>query len=61
MNKLKNGKNTFLIITHYQRLLDYIEPDYVHIMIDGKITQTGSKELAKELDKKGYDHLLTTN
>ena len=61
VNKLKNGKNTFLIITHYQRLLDYIEPDYVHIMIDGKIAQTGSKELAKELDKEGYDHLLTTN
>ncbi len=60
VNKLKNGNNTFLIITHYQRLLDYIEPDYVHIMIDGKIAQTGNKELAKELDKKGYDHLMAT-
>ena len=61
INHLKNENNTFLLITHYQRLLDYIEPDYVHIMIDGKIVQTGDKELAKELDVKGYDHLLSTN
>ncbi|MEK9727270.1 MAG: Fe-S cluster assembly ATPase SufC [Candidatus Margulisiibacteriota bacterium] len=60
VNKLKSENNTFLLITHYQRLLDYIEPDYVHIMIDGKIVQTGNKELAKELDMKGYDHLLST-
>ena len=60
VNTLKNENNTFLIITHYQRLLDYIEPDYVHIMINGQIAQTGSKELAKELDKKGYDHLMAT-
>lgn len=60
VNKLKNNTNTFLIITHYQRLLDYIKPDYVHIMIDGKIVETGNSDLAKELDKKGYDHLLKT-
>ena len=60
INKLKSNENTFLLITHYQRLLDYIEPDYVHIMIDGKIVQTGDKNLAKELDVKGYDHLLKT-
>lgn len=60
VNKLKNNDNTFLIITHYQRLLDYIKPDYVHIMIDGKIVETGNSDLAKELDKKGYDHLLKT-
>ncbi len=59
INTLKNNDNTFLLITHYQRLLDYIEPDYVHIMIDGKIVQTGDKNLAKELDTKGYDHLLS--
>jgi len=58
VNKLKNPNNSFLLITHYQRLLDYITPDYVHIMVDGKIIQTGDKELAKELDSKGYDHLL---
>ena len=60
INTLKSNENTFLLITHYQRLLDYIEPDYVHIMIDGKIVQTGDKNLAKELDVKGYDHLLKT-
>ncbi len=59
VNQLKSDQNTFLLITHYQRLLDYIEPDYVHIMVDGKIVQTGDKELAKELDVKGYDHLLS--
>ena len=60
VNHLKNKDNTFLIITHYQRLLDYIEPDYVHIMVDGKIVQTGDKNLAKELDVKGYDHILSS-
>ena len=60
VNKLKNENNTFLIITHYQRLLDYIKPDHVHIMIDGKIVETGNSDLAKELDKRGYDHLLKT-
>jgi Fe-S cluster assembly ATP-binding protein len=60
VNKLKSNENTFLIITHYQRLLDYIKPDHVHIMIDGKIVETGTSELAQELDKKGYDHLLKT-
>ena len=53
VNKLKNENNTFLIITHYQRLLDYIKPDHVHIMIDGKIVETGNSDLAKELDKRG--------
>ena len=60
VNKLKNSENTFLIITHYQRLLDHIKPDYVHIMIDGKIVETGDSQLAKSLDKSGYDHLLKT-
>lgn len=60
VNHLKNNQNTFLLITHYQRLLDYIEPDYVHIMVDGAIVQTGDKTLAKELDEKGYDHLLSS-
>jgi Fe-S cluster assembly ATP-binding protein len=44
-----------LVITHYQRLLDYIVPDYVHVMYDGKIVMTGGKELALELEAKGYD------
>ena len=46
-----------LLITHYQRLLDHVEPDYVHVMIDGKIVKTGGSELAAELESKGYDWL----
>jgi len=55
VNSLRNGENAFLVITHYQRLLDYIVPDYVHIMYDGKIVKTGDKSLALELEKNGYD------
>jgi len=57
VNKLSNTDNSFLLITHYQRLLNYIEPDYVHIMYDGRIVKTGSKELAFELEESGYDFL----
>ena len=55
VNSLRNSENAFLVITHYQRLLDYILPDFVHIMYDGKIVKTGDKLLALELEKKGYD------
>lgn len=55
VNKLRSKENAFLIITHYQRLLDYIVPDFVHVMYDGKIVKTGGKELALELEEKGYD------
>lgn len=55
VNSLRNAENAFLVITHYQRLLDYIVPDFVHIMYDGKIVKTGDKSLAIELEKKGYD------
>jgi Fe-S cluster assembly ATP-binding protein len=55
VNKLRRADNAFLIITHYQRLLDYIVPDFVHIMYDGKIVKTGDKNLAIELEEKGYD------
>jgi len=55
INSLRNSENAFLVITHYQRLLDYIVPDFVHIMYDGKIVKTGDKLLALELEKKGYD------
>lgn len=55
VNKLRNADNAFIIITHYQRLLDYIVPDYVHVLSDGKIIKTGPKELALELEEKGYD------
>ena len=55
VNKLKNCKNAVLVITHYQRLLDYIIPDFVHVLMDGKIVKSGGKELAYELEEKGYD------
>ena len=55
VNKLRNETNAFIVITHYQRLLDYIIPDFVHVMYDGKIVKTGGKELALELEEKGYD------
>ncbi|KUF44881.1 Fe-S cluster assembly ATPase SufC [Myroides marinus] len=55
VNKLKSKDNAVVLITHYQRLLDYIVPDYVHVLYDGKIVMTGGKELALELEEKGYD------
>jgi Fe-S cluster assembly ATP-binding protein len=55
VNKLRNSENGFVVITHYQRLLNYIVPDYVHILFEGKIVKTGGKELALELEEKGYD------
>ena len=57
VNKLKNENNAIIIITHYQRLLDYIIPDFVHVLADGKIIKTGDKTLALELEEKGYDWL----
>jgi len=55
VNKFKNKDNAVILITHYQRLLDYIIPDYVHVMMDGKIVKSGSKELAYQLEERGYD------
>ena len=55
VNKLKNEKNAVLVITHYQRLLDYIIPDFVHVLMDGKIVKSGDASLALELEEKGYD------
>jgi Fe-S cluster assembly ATP-binding protein len=55
VNKLKSKDNATIIITHYQRLLDYITPDYVHVLYNGRIIKSGSKELAHELESKGYD------
>lgn len=55
VNKLKRSDNSFIIITHYQRLLDYIVPDVVHVLYDGRIVKTAGKELALELEEKGYD------
>jgi len=57
VNKLKSKDNATIIITHYQRLLDYIIPDFVHVIYNGKIVKSGSKELALELEEKGYDFI----
>jgi len=57
VNSLRNKERSFLIITHYQRLLDYIKPDFVHVLINGKIAKTGCSELALELDKIGYEEM----
>lgn len=57
VNKLKSKDNAVIVITHYQRLLDYIVPDFVHVIHNGKIVKSGTKELALELEEKGYDWL----
>ena len=61
VNKLKSDKNAVILITHYQRLLDYIVPDFVHVLLDGKIVKSGGKELAYELEEKGYDWIKAEN
>lgn len=61
VNKLKNKDNAIVVITHYQRLLDYIVPDYVHVLYNGRIVKSGTKELAKELEAKGYDWIKAEN
>jgi len=55
VNTLKSENNATIVITHYQRLLDYIVPDFVHVLYNGKIVKSGPKELALELEEKGYD------
>ena len=55
VNQLKNENNSFIVVTHYQRLLDYIVPDFVHVLYNGRIVKSGPKELALELEAKGYD------
>ena len=57
VNKLRTKDNATIVITHYQRLLDYIVPDFVHVLYQGRIIKTGTKELALELEEKGYDWL----
>jgi Fe-S cluster assembly ATP-binding protein len=60
VNKLRSTDNAFIVVTHYQRLLDYIVPDVVHVMADGRIIKSGPKELALELEAKGYDWVKET-
>jgi Fe-S cluster assembly ATP-binding protein len=61
VNKLKSDNNAIVVITHYQRLLDYIVPDFVHVLYNGKIVKSGGKELAYELEEKGYDWIKSEN
>ena len=58
VNRLKSPENATIVITHYQRLLDYIVPDYVHVLYKGRIIRTGDKSLALELEERGYDWLI---
>jgi Fe-S cluster assembly ATP-binding protein len=57
VNQLRSADNAFLVVTHYQRLLDYIVPDFVHVLYNGRIVRSGTKELALELEEKGYDFI----
>jgi Fe-S cluster assembly ATP-binding protein len=61
VNKLRNKDNAIVVITHYQRLLDHIVPDHVHVLYNGRIVKSGTKELAKELEEKGYDWIKAEN
>ena len=54
VNTLRNNENSFLIITHYQKLLDYIKPDYVHVMVNGSIVKSGGSEIAAEIENDGF-------
>ena len=61
VNALKSNDNATVVVTHYQRLLDYIVPDFVHVLIDGKIVKSGDKNLALELEERGYDWIKVKN
>jgi len=58
INKMKDGKRTFLVITHYSRILDYIEPDYIHVLKEGKVIKTAGVELVAKLEADGYDGIV---
>jgi Fe-S cluster assembly ATP-binding protein len=60
VNSMRSPDRSFLVISHYQRLLDYIVPDFVHVLVDGRIVRTGGKELALELEERGYDWIKET-
>ena len=61
VNKLRSENNALILITHYQRLLDYIKPDFVHVLNKGKIIKSGDKSLALELESQGYDWVTSRN
>ena len=58
INKSRTPNNSFIVITHYQRMLNYLKPDFVHVLIEGKIVKTGGPELALDLEEKGYSNIL---
>ena len=58
VNKLKTDDKGYLVVTHYQRLLEYIKPDFVHVFVDGRIVETGDVELSNKLEKEGYESYL---
>ncbi len=57
VNKLRDETRSIIVITHYQRLLDYLQPDFVHVLLNGRIVKSGTKDLALELEEKGYDFI----
>ena len=61
INQFRNARNALILVTHYQRILHYISPDYVHVLLDGRIVMSGDSELAKELEKKGYEWIPSNN
>ena len=61
VDSLRTSDNAFIVITHYQRLLDYIVPDVIHVLYDGRIIMTGGRELAREIEAKGYDWIIRNN
>ena len=60
VNKLRNPSNAVVLVTHYQRILNYITPDFVHVLVDGRIVRSGGADLAHELEEKGYDWIRET-
>jgi len=58
INALRSNERSFIVVTHYQRLLDYIKPDFVHVLYDGKIIKSGGFELVHELEEQGYDEII---
>jgi len=61
VNKMRSKENATIVVTHYQRLLNYIVPDYVHVLVEGRIVKSGGKELALELEERGYDWTRSPN
>ena len=60
VNLMRAEDRSFIIVTHYQRILNYIEPDYVHILVDGEIVKSGTKELAQDIENNGYENIISS-